>query len=195
MLAILTVLGVLNGLVLLPVLLSYFGPYPEVKSYKMQMQENLNQPGLVTFFKIKKPNYRQLSVLNTQVSPVDGRSRLPTPSPEAPPHVVHFSVRPHHTTAATTTSGAVSDSSDSEYSSNTTASGISQELQNSNLHSHRGQARADEQQYHLQISRGRARTEEMRRGASGHRRSARQPDPPAYTVSSVREICHIVSPA
>uniref|UniRef100_A0A669ELY1 Patched 1 n=1 Tax=Oreochromis niloticus TaxID=8128 RepID=A0A669ELY1_ORENI len=129
-LAILTVLGVLNGLVLLPVLLSYFGPYPEV-------------------------------------SPVDGRSRLPTPSPEAPPHVVHFSVRPHHTTAATTTSGAVSDSSDSEYSSNTTASGISQEL---------------------------ARTEEMRRGASGHRRSARQPDPPAYTVSSVREICHIVSP-
>lgn len=195
MLAILTVLGVLNGLVLLPVLLSYFGPYPEVRSYKMQMQENLNQPGLVTFFKIQKPNYRQLSVLNTQVSPVDGRSRLPTPSPEAPPHVVHFSVRPHHTTAATTTSGAVSDSSDSEYSSNTTASGISQELQNSNLHSHRGQARADEQQYHLQISRGRARTEEMRRGASGHRRSARQPDPPAYTVSSVREICHIVSPA
>lgn len=195
MLAILTVLGVLNGLVLLPVLLSYFGPYPEVRSYNMQMQENLNQPGLVTFFKIQKPNYRQLSLLNTQVSPVDGRSRLPTPSPEAPPHVVHFSVRPHHTTAATTTSGAVSDSSDSEYSSNTTASGISQELQNSNLHSHRGQARADEQQYHLQISRGRARTEEMRRGASGHRRSARQPDPPAYTVSSVREICHIVSPA
>uniref|UniRef100_A0A673MBL1 Protein patched homolog 1-like n=1 Tax=Sinocyclocheilus rhinocerous TaxID=307959 RepID=A0A673MBL1_9TELE len=30
-LAILTVLGVLNGLVLLPVLLSYFGPYPEVR--------------------------------------------------------------------------------------------------------------------------------------------------------------------
>lgn len=147
------------------------------------------------FFLIQKPNYRQLSLLNTQVSPVDGRSRLPTPSPEAPPHVVHFSVRPHHTTAATTTSGAVSDSSDSEYSSNTTASGISQELQNSNLHSHRGQARADEQQYHLQISRGRVRTEEMRRGASGHRRSARQPDPPAYTVSSVREMCHIVSPA
>uniref|UniRef100_A0A672GCV7 SSD domain-containing protein n=1 Tax=Salarias fasciatus TaxID=181472 RepID=A0A672GCV7_SALFA len=97
-LAILTVLGVLNGLVLLPVLLSYFGPYPEV-------------------------------------SPVDGRSRLPTPSPEAPPHVVHFSVRPHHPTAATTTSGAASDSSDSEYSSNTTVSGISQELQNYNLQS------------------------------------------------------------
>uniref|UniRef100_A0A8C9X7Z0 Patched 1 n=1 Tax=Sander lucioperca TaxID=283035 RepID=A0A8C9X7Z0_SANLU len=94
-LAILTVLGVLNGLVLLPVLLSYFGPYPEV-------------------------------------SPVDGRSRLPTPSPEAP-HVVHFSVRPHHTTVATTTSGAASDSSDTEYSSNTTVSGISQELHNYNL--------------------------------------------------------------
>uniref|UniRef100_A0A671TL11 Patched 1 n=1 Tax=Sparus aurata TaxID=8175 RepID=A0A671TL11_SPAAU len=135
-LAILTVLGVLNGLVLLPVLLSYFGPYPEV-------------------------------------TPVDGRSRLPTPSPEAPPHVVHFSVRPHHTTAATTTSGAASDSSDSEYSSNTTVSGISQELQNYNLPSHRGQTRAEEQQYHLQTSRGRAaRTEEERRAGSGHRRSS-----------------------
>uniref|UniRef100_A0A3B4ZB43 Patched 1 n=1 Tax=Stegastes partitus TaxID=144197 RepID=A0A3B4ZB43_9TELE len=119
-LAILTILGVLNGLVLLPVLLSYFGPYPEV-------------------------------------SPVDGRSRLPTPTPEAPPPVVHFSVRPHHTTAATaTTSGAASDSSDSEYSSNTTVSGISQELQNYNLHPHRGQPRAEEQQYHLQTSRGRS---------------------------------------
>lgn len=152
-LAILTVLGVLNGLVLLPVLLSYFGPYPEV-------------------------------------SPVDGRSRLPTPSPEAPPHVVHFSVRPHHTTAATTTSGAASDSSDSEYSSNTTVSGISQELQNYNLPSHRGQTRAEEQQYHLQTSRGRAaRTEEERRAGSGHRRSARQPEPPAYTVSSSSQGC------
>lgn len=50
MLAILTVLGVLNGLVLLPVLLSYFGPYPEVRSYKMQTQGNLNQPGLGLFF-------------------------------------------------------------------------------------------------------------------------------------------------
>uniref|UniRef100_A0A8D3E4J2 Patched 1 n=1 Tax=Scophthalmus maximus TaxID=52904 RepID=A0A8D3E4J2_SCOMX len=118
-LAILTVLGVLNGLVLLPVLLSYFGPYPEV-------------------------------------TPVDGRSRLPTPSPEAPPHVVHFSVRPHHTTTATNTSGAASDSSDSEYSSNTTASGISQELQNYNMPS----------------------------PGSGHRRSARQPEPPAYTSVS-----------
>lgn len=31
-LAILTILGVLNGLVLLPVLLSFFGPYPEVST-------------------------------------------------------------------------------------------------------------------------------------------------------------------
>ncbi|TNN28134.1 Protein patched 1 [Liparis tanakae] len=151
-LAILTVLGVLNGLVLLPVLLSYFGPYPEV-------------------------------------SPIDGRSRLPTPSPEAPPHVVRFSVRPHRATAATTTSGAASDSSDSEYSSNTTASGVSQEMQNYNPPSRRGgPTRAEEQQYHLQASRGRAaRTEEGRRAGSRHRRSARQPDAPAYTTSSVRK--------
>uniref|UniRef100_A0A3Q1IQ49 SSD domain-containing protein n=1 Tax=Anabas testudineus TaxID=64144 RepID=A0A3Q1IQ49_ANATE len=125
------------------------------------------------------------SLLTPQVSPVDGRSRLPTPSPEAPPHVVHFSVRPHHTAAATTTSGAASDSSDSEYSSYTTVSGVSQDLQNYNLPSHRGQARAEEQQYHHQTSRGRAaRTEEERRAGSGHRRSARQPVPPAYAVSS-----------
>ncbi|KAM8866171.1 protein patched homolog 1 [Synchiropus picturatus] len=141
-LAILTLLGVLNGLVLLPVLLSYFGPYPEV-------------------------------------SPADGRSRLPTP--ETPPHVVHFSVRPHHTTANANTSGAASDSSDSEYSSNTTASGVSHELQNYSLPSHRG--RVEDQQFHFQTSRGRtARTEEDRRAGSGQRRSARQTDPPAYTV-------------
>lgn len=128
------------------------------------------------------------SFLTSQVSPVDGRSRLPTPSLEGPPNVVHFSVRPHHTTAATNTSGAASDSSDSEYSSNTTVSGISQELQNYNLPSHRGQARAEDQQYHLHTSRGRAaRAEEERRAGSGHRRSARQPDPPAYTMSSVRK--------
>ncbi|KAL6114032.1 ptch1 [Pungitius sinensis] len=153
-LAILTVLGVLNGLVLLPVLLSYFGPYPEV-------------------------------------SPVDGGSRLQTPSPETPPHVVHFSVRPHHTTAATTTtSGAASDLSDSEYSSNTTVSGISQEMQNYSLPSHREQPRTDEQQYHLQTNRGRGvRTEEERRAGSGHRRSARQPEPAAYTVSSSSQGC------
>ncbi|XP_041926269.1 protein patched homolog 1 isoform X1 [Alosa sapidissima] len=95
-LAILTVLGVLNGLVLLPVLLSYFGPYPEV-------------------------------------SPVDGRSQLPTPSPEPPPQVVRFSVRPRHTTT-----GTGSDSSDSEYGSNTTVSGISQELQQYDLRASRG---------------------------------------------------------
>uniref|UniRef100_W5MSD9 Patched 1 n=1 Tax=Lepisosteus oculatus TaxID=7918 RepID=W5MSD9_LEPOC len=84
-LAILTVLGVLNGLVLLPVLLSYFGPYPEV-------------------------------------SPVDGRSRLPTPSPEPPPRVVRFAVHPRPPANG-------SDSSDSEYSSHTTVSGVSEELQ------------------------------------------------------------------
>uniref|UniRef100_A0A8C1TDG6 Patched 1 n=1 Tax=Cyprinus carpio TaxID=7962 RepID=A0A8C1TDG6_CYPCA len=95
-LAILTVLGVLNGLVLLPVLLSYFGPYPEV-------------------------------------SPADGRSRLPTPSPEPPPQVVRFTMRPSHTTPE-----AGSDSSDSEYGSNTTVSGISQELQQYDLQSNRG---------------------------------------------------------
>uniref|UniRef100_A0A8C7RWD1 Patched 1 n=1 Tax=Oncorhynchus mykiss TaxID=8022 RepID=A0A8C7RWD1_ONCMY len=94
-LAILTVLGVLNGLVLLPVLLSYFGPYPEV-------------------------------------TPVDGRSQLPTPSPEPPAHVVRFSVHPRHTTSGTGT-GTGSDSSDSEYSSNTTVSGISQEMQQYDL--------------------------------------------------------------
>ncbi|KAI5094979.1 protein patched-like 1, partial [Silurus meridionalis] len=100
-LAILTVLGVLNGLVLLPVLLSYFGPYPEV-------------------------------------SPVDGRSRLPTPTPtpERYPPVVHFTMQPNHTTTSTTGTG--SDSSDSEYSSNSTASGVSQELKHNNLQASRG---------------------------------------------------------
>lgn len=132
-----------------------------------------------------------------QVSPVDGRSRLPTPSPEAPPHRVHFSVRPQNAAAAATTSGAASDSSDSEYSSNTTASGISQELQNYNLRSHRGQTRAEEQQchhhhHHHQMSRGRAaRTEEERGSGLGHRRSARQPAPPAYPVSSVGKLCRV----
>ncbi|XP_043915260.1 protein patched homolog 1 [Protopterus annectens] len=84
-LAILTVLGVLNGLVLLPVLLSFFGPYPEV-------------------------------------SPSDGGSRLPTPLQEPPPHVVRFAAnQPSQTQNA-------SDSSDSEYSSQTTESGIGSEL-------------------------------------------------------------------
>ncbi|XP_054444067.1 protein patched homolog 1 isoform X2 [Pteronotus mesoamericanus] len=83
-LAILTILGVLNGLVLLPVLLSFFGPYPEV-------------------------------------SPANGLNRLPTPSPEPPPSVVRFAVPPSHANNG-------SDSSDSEYSSQTTVSGISEEL-------------------------------------------------------------------
>ncbi|NWW22033.1 PTC1 protein, partial [Falcunculus frontatus] len=83
-LAILTILGVLNGLVLLPVLLSFFGPYPEV-------------------------------------SPANGHDRLPTPSPEPPPGTVRFALPPGHTQNA-------SDSSDSEYSSQTTVSGISEEL-------------------------------------------------------------------
>ncbi|XP_057643013.1 protein patched homolog 1 isoform X1 [Chionomys nivalis] len=83
-LAILTVLGVLNGLVLLPVLLSFFGPCPEV-------------------------------------SPASGLNRLPTPSPEPPPSVVRFAVPPGHMNNG-------SDSSDSEYSSQTTVSGISEEL-------------------------------------------------------------------
>ncbi|XP_054666894.1 protein patched homolog 1 isoform X5 [Grus americana] len=83
-LAILTILGVLNGLVLLPVLLSLFGPYPEV-------------------------------------SPANGRNRLPTPSPEPPPSIVRFALPPGHMNNG-------SDSSDSEYSSQTTVSGISEEL-------------------------------------------------------------------
>ncbi|XP_003761358.3 protein patched homolog 1 isoform X1 [Sarcophilus harrisii] len=83
-LAILTILGVLNGLVLLPVLLSFFGPYPEV-------------------------------------SPANGLNRLPTPSPEPPPSMVRFAVPPRHMNNG-------SDSSDSEYSSQTTVSGISEEL-------------------------------------------------------------------
>ncbi|NXA91971.1 PTC1 protein, partial [Melanocharis versteri] len=83
-LAILTILGVLNGLVLLPVLLSFFGPYPEV-------------------------------------SPANGHDRLPTPSPEPPPSTVRFALPPGHANNA-------SDSSDSEYSSQTTVSGISEEL-------------------------------------------------------------------
>ncbi|XP_061881712.1 protein patched homolog 1 [Entelurus aequoreus] len=156
-LAILTVLGVLNGLVLLPVLLSYFGPYPEV-------------------------------------SPVDGRCRLPTP--DAPSHVVHFSVRPQPTASASITSGAASDSSDSEYSSNSSASGVSQELQSYNTPSHRGQAGVEQQQqYRLHTSRSRiGRTEEERRAGSGHRRSARQPEPAAFRMSSGSQGCNARPP-
>ncbi|XP_040977374.1 protein patched homolog 1-like isoform X5 [Aquila chrysaetos chrysaetos] len=83
-LAILTILGVLNGLVLLPVLLSLFGPYPEV-------------------------------------SPASGRNRLPTPSSEPPLSIVRFALPPGHTNNG-------SDSSDSKYSSQTSVSGISEEL-------------------------------------------------------------------
>lgn len=56
-----------------------------------------------------------------QVSPAHGRNRLPTPSPEPPPSVVRFAVAPRHGNHG-------SDSSDSEYSSQTTVSGISEEL-------------------------------------------------------------------
>lgn len=71
-------------MVLLPVLLSFFGPYPEV-------------------------------------SPIDGRDRLPTPCLVPPPNIVKFPVftRQAHTG---------SDSSDSESGSQTTVSGISEEL-------------------------------------------------------------------
>ncbi|XP_030049507.1 protein patched homolog 1 isoform X1 [Microcaecilia unicolor] len=94
-LAILTVLGVLNGLVLLPVLLSFFGPYPEVL-------------------------------------PTNGRDQLPTPSPEPPPSVVRFAEPPGHTNSG-------SDSSDSEYCSQTTVSGISEELHQYEAHRVSGQ--------------------------------------------------------
>lgn len=56
-----------------------------------------------------------------QVSPANGLNRLPTPSPEPPPSVVRFAVPPGHANNG-------SDSSDSEYSSQTTVSGISEEL-------------------------------------------------------------------
>lgn len=56
-----------------------------------------------------------------QVSPANGQDRLPTPSPEPPPGTVRFALPPGHTNNA-------SDSSDSEYSSQTTVSGISEEL-------------------------------------------------------------------
>lgn len=184
-LAILTVLGVLNGLVLLPVLLSYFGPYPEVNSDSM-IRKYLSARNEMVFIS-------HFSSFIAKVSPADGHSRLPTPSPEAPPRVVHFSVHPHQTAGASTTSGAATDSSDSEYSSNTNASGISQEVQNYNLHSQRGQTQSEELQYHLHTSRGRAaQMEEERREGSRHRRSPRQPNPPAYTVSSVRKYVHFI---
>lgn len=55
------------------------------------------------------------------MSPANGLNRLPTPSPEPPPSVVRFSMPPGHMHSG-------SDSSDSEYSSQTTVSGLSEEL-------------------------------------------------------------------
>ncbi|XP_035235448.1 protein patched homolog 1 isoform X2 [Anguilla anguilla] len=137
-LTILTVLGVLNGLVLLPVLLSYFGPYPEV-------------------------------------CPVDGRSRLPTPSPEPPPHVVRFPVRPNRTAGG---GGTGSDSSDSEYSSNTTASGISEELQQYTLRTSRGRAGENPAPYptstsvHLDHRQQQQQQQQLRPHPPGHHQEA-----------------------
>ncbi|KAL0966060.1 hypothetical protein UPYG_G00290300 [Umbra pygmaea] len=87
-LAILTVLGILNGLVLLPVLLSLMGPPQEV-------------------------------------SPADNTSRLPTPSPEPlPPPITHHGYYAGHGRRQQ----AFSESSDSEYySETTTTSGIGEE--------------------------------------------------------------------
>lgn len=47
-LAILTLLGVLNGLVLLPVLLSYFGPYPEVRGFLLSSCSSCVAPAYST---------------------------------------------------------------------------------------------------------------------------------------------------
>ncbi|XP_064848811.1 protein patched homolog 1 [Oncorhynchus masou masou] len=90
-LAILTVLGILNGLVLLPVLLSLMGPPPEV-------------------------------------TPADNGSRLPTPSPEPlPPPMTHHGYYGGHDPQGPRQQ-AFSESSDSEYySETTTTSGIGEE--------------------------------------------------------------------
>ncbi|XP_056149176.1 protein patched homolog 1 isoform X2 [Lampris incognitus] len=92
-LAILTVLGMLNGLVLLPVLLSLMGPPAEV-------------------------------------TPSDNASRLPTPSPELPlpPPMTHHGYNAGHHQLRSTRQQAFSESSDSEYySETTTTSGIGEE--------------------------------------------------------------------
>lgn len=90
-LAILTVLGILNGLVLLPVLLSLMGPPPEV-------------------------------------TPADNGSRLPTPLPEPlPPPMTHHGYYGGHGPQGPRQQ-AFSESSDSEYySETTTTSGIGEE--------------------------------------------------------------------
>lgn len=56
-----------------------------------------------------------------QVSPASGRNRLPTPSSEPSLSIVRFALPPQHTNNG-------SDSSDSKYSSQTSVSGISEEL-------------------------------------------------------------------
>uniref|UniRef100_A0A8C9VM46 Patched 1 n=1 Tax=Scleropages formosus TaxID=113540 RepID=A0A8C9VM46_SCLFO len=67
------------------------------------------------------------------VSPVDGQNQLPMPRLNPPPRVVHFAAQP-----CRSATGTGSDSSDSEYSSNTTASGLSEELQQCNAWPARG---------------------------------------------------------
>ncbi|KAM3866285.1 protein patched homolog 1 [Diretmus argenteus] len=92
-LAILTVLGMLNGLVLLPVLLSLVGPPAEVNA-------------------------------------ADNASRLPTPSPEPPlpPPMTHHGYYTSHNNPRSAHQQAFSESSDSEYySETTTTSGIGEE--------------------------------------------------------------------
>lgn len=54
-LAILTVLGVLNGLVLLPVLLSYFGPYPEVRGLLLSSHPGCLASAYISHVKATNP--------------------------------------------------------------------------------------------------------------------------------------------
>lgn len=60
-LAILTILGVLNGLVLLPVLLSFFGPYPEVSKINGEQEKKTlclhSCPHQITPFFLNYPFY------------------------------------------------------------------------------------------------------------------------------------------
>ena len=88
----LTVLGMLNGLVLLPVLLSLLGPPAEV-------------------------------------TPADNANRLPTPSPEPlPPPMTHHGYYAGPRPRAAPRQQAFSESSDSEYySETTTTSGLGEE--------------------------------------------------------------------
>lgn len=118
-----------------------------------------------------------LFCVRVKVSPVDGRSQLPTPTPERFPPVVHFTMQPNHTTTSTTGTG--SDSSDSEYSSNSVASGISHELKH----------------YDLQASRGRATRSDFDdvRINAGLKSSAGHTEPhvlPSYSVREAGEHSH-----